>query len=253
MKGYYEHNREQDAQLCVFRNHQHCFLPHFHNNVEIYVLEEGEQQVVCNGKTYDMQSGSIAFFDSYDVHGYLHSKAPCKSSCVLIIPFPLLANFRSFRKKAKVATPVVADRVLAGKLLAIIDGVLAKEEDEHVTAAAVDMVLAFLEQKLEYAIEGQAEDVALVKKILEYIYEHFKEDVRLSTIATKLGYTEEHLSREFHKFLHQSIPSYVNRLRLDYVELELRKGEKKLSQIIYEAGFNNFQTYYRNKKKNARQ
>ncbi len=249
MKGYYEGFREQDTGLNVFRNHQHDFPPHFHNNVEIYLLEEGEQNIVCNGKEYAMQSGDIAFFDSYDIHGYLPTETPCKGSCVLIVPFSLLAHFRSFRKGGKVRSPIVRDGDLTKKLLKIIDGVLSQTKDKNVATAAVDMILAFLEQKLAYGTETEREDVTLLKKILEFIGDNYRTDVRLSTIAMNLGYTEEHLSREFHKFLHQSIPSYVNRLRLDYVDAEVKKGEKKLSEIIYEAGFNNFQTYYRNKKK----
>ncbi len=248
MNAYYENLRERDERLNVFRNHQHDFPPHFHNNVEIYILEAGEQAVVCNGEEYEMVAGDVAFFDSYDIHGYLPTKTPCAGSCVLILPFAFLHNFRAFRKKGRVRSPLVRDRELATALLQIVDGVLLKTEDDNLKRAAVDMILAFLEQKLSYATEAGGEDITLVKQILEFIGENYRGDARLSTIATHLGYTEAHLSREFHKFLRQSIPSYVNRLRLDYVETEVRKGEKTRTQLIYEAGFNNLQTYYRNKK-----
>ncbi len=251
MNVYYENHREQETKPLILSNHQIYFVPHFHVNVEIYLLEEGERQIVCNGKTYNMKSGSIAFFDSYDIHSYVRTETPCKRSRVLLVPYNLLTNFKNFRQKSKVAFPIIEDETLTKKLILLIDEVLAKTEDKNVITATVDMIFAFLEQKLEYAEGEQDEDVYLLKKILEFIYHNFKTDARLSTIAKNLGYTEEHLSREFHKFLKQSIPSYVNRLRLEYVEKELKKGEKKLSQIIYEAGFNNFQTYYRNKNKMA--
>ncbi len=248
MNGYYETSRERDTRLRVFRNHQNDFPPHFHNNVEIYLLEEGEQQVVCNGETHLLRAGTVAFFDSYAIHGYLPPKSPQTNGCVLIIPFALLGNFRTFRQKGRVLTPVIHDCELTKTLLQIVDGIFLKTEDKNLIAAAVDMVFALLEGKLRYGVDEEKEDVSLVKKILEFIETNFRTDTRLCTIAANLGYTEEHLSREFHKLLRQSIPSYVNRLRLDYVEYERKKGEKTLTELVYEAGFHNLQTYYRNKK-----
>ncbi len=211
------------------------------------MLEEGEQQIVCNEKIYEMRSGDIAFFDSYDIHGYLATKKPCKSSCVLIIPYYLLEHFQLFRRKMRIKSPILSNPILVKKILKIIDELLSKTEDKNVAVAAVDMILAFLEAELKYTTD-KGEDTLLVTKILVFIEKNFRGDTKLSAIARYLGYTEEHLSREFHKYLHQSIPYYVNRLRLEYVECERAKSEKPVSQIIYEAGFRNFQTYYRYKK-----
>ncbi len=247
MKAFYEDSRERDAQVKIMRNYRHTTSAHFHNNVELYVLEKGEQEITCNGKSYLMRSGDVAFFDCYDIHGYVPTAEACENSCVLIIPFSLLTNFRAFRKRGRVASPIIQEEGLAKRLLAIVDGFLVEEGDKNVVGATVDLLLAILEKHLDYATD-EKEDVALVKQILGFIEENYRGDARLSTIASHLGYTEEHLSREFHRFLKQSIPSYVNRLRLDYVENELKKGEKTLAELIYEAGFNNFQTYYRNKK-----
>ncbi len=249
MNGFYEHIRETQNELVIFRNNQHNFLPHFHINVEIYILNDGEQQITCNGKTYQIQSGNVAFFDSYDIHGYIAPKTPCKDSCVILIPYSLLAHFRTFRQKLRLSTPIIHDKALTENLLKIIDEVLLKNNDKNIITAGVDMMLALIEQKLNYETSGQNDDVTLVKKILEFIDNNYQKDAKLSTIANNLGYTEEHLSRIFHKYLNQSIPSYVNGLRLAYVERELKKGEKKLSEIIFDAGFNSFQTYYRNKNK----
>ncbi len=248
MNEFYEFWREQAPNISVSRNKQQEYMAHYHNNVEIYILNDGEQRITCNGLTYKITNGTVVFFDSYDIHEYIKPELPCKDNCVLIFPFRYLTNFRAFRKKLKVSSPIIHDKELAQTLLKLVDGILTKTKDENLLNATVDMILAFVEQKLDYSSSNQTSDISLVKKIIEYIYANFKTDLRLSTIAYNLGYTEEHLSREFHKIINQSIPSYVNKLRLDYVENELKKGEKKLVEIIYEAGFNNLQTYHRNKK-----
>ena len=46
------------------------------------------------------------------------------------------------------------------------------------------------------------------------------------------------------------IPEYVAKLRLDHVENARQNGDNRsLSALIFEAGFNSQQTYYRCKKK----
>jgi methylphosphotriester-DNA--protein-cysteine methyltransferase len=58
----------------------------------------------------------------------------------------------------------------------------------------------------------------------------------------------------FHRYLRTGISAYANALRLDYVEQKLAlKGKEKLIEIIYEAGFNCPQTYYRAKQRNKKQ
>ena len=76
------------------------------------------------------------------------------------------------------------------------------------------------------------------------------EDVRRKKIAAALGYTEEHISRVFNRYIGSSISAYLNRVRIEYIERLRRDGDKRPTiELIYESGFKSQQTYYRVKQK----
>ena len=61
-------------------------------------------------------------------------------------------------------------------------------------------------------------------------------------------YSTEHVSRVFHKYLRVGLPKFINDLRLDYIENELMLSDKKkITDLIFEAGFKSVQSYYRSK------
>ncbi|MBQ9756325.1 MAG: helix-turn-helix domain-containing protein, partial [Clostridia bacterium] len=78
--------------------------------------------------------------------------------------------------------------------------------------------------------------------------DNFRSEITLSGLAKEFGYSVEHVSRVFHKYLKTGIPEYVNGLRLNCVEqLVKAHPEKKITEIIFDSGFNSIQSYYRNK------
>ncbi len=248
MKAFYEKIREATDRLQVERNGYYAFLPHFHINLEILIVKKGKHKIFCNGEEFVVESGSIAFFDSYDVHGYYECKNVDRDDACLVIPFSFMEKYIKNKKSLKLQTPIIKDERLVEEVLFIVDKFLLDKRDESIQVSAIDMILSLIQQKLVYFENGVNGDTILVKKILEYIENNLKGDVRLKTIAKKLGYTEEHLSRTFNKSLKQSIPFYTNGLRLSYVENNLKRNGSNLTELIYEAGFKSPQTYYRARK-----
>ena len=250
MNSYYEKHREDSPELMVQRNSSHVFPAHFHRNVEVYVLEKGEYQLSVNNKTYCLADGQIAFVDSYDVHEYHGSLSEEKSDCVLIFPYEYFGGFNANRRALRVANPIINDRELCSKILEITDKFLCGGESERVKRSASELILTMLFEKLEFTQEKKRDDVALARNILIFLQDNFKGDVSRKALAQEFGYTESHLSRIFHRFLRTGIADYVNGLRLSYVEQMIEKGDdRKILEIIYEAGFNSPQTYYRYKQK----
>ncbi len=251
MQAFYELERENSEWLSLLRNGNYIFSPHFHVNIEIFIIKKGKYEIFYNGKNYILENNSIAFFDNYTFHGYnvdYVNKDSEKDDCVIIIPRKYLAHFNEFRKKNKLADFIVKDEHLVDDLLQIVDGILINNKDENVEQSCVDLILSLIEQKLNYSDKYEDSDTLLLRKMLEYIENNFRGDVSLKIIAKQLGYSTEHLSRTFHGYFNMSISSYVNTLRLDYVEKVAKSKGKKISEVIYESGFNSLQTYYRFKK-----
>ncbi len=249
MKAFYEKYQEESQSIKIFRNVLHVFEPHFHNNVEIFIVRKGHYTVSLGDTVYDLKSGGVCVFDSYDIHGYISRLEDDADDVVVIIPAKYLGDFRSGTKGKRITNPVLYDELLCDRLLAIADEYLSASQSEEIHASAINLFLSLIKEKLCFSDATVKSDDITVHKILSYIYDNFTSDISLSTIAKALGYTAEHLSRVFHKYVNMSIPLYINNLRIERVEkLKKERGDKKIYEIIAEAGFNSIQTYYRAKK-----
>ena len=251
MKGFYENSREENKKITVHRNTDYRYPLHFHRNLEIMLLKKGRYEILVNGEKYEISDGQIAVADSYDAHAYLGeltSQEPL-DGCVMMIPYDYLHAFNAKRKNLRVAHPVVTDEKLCEELLLLVDRYLIPEQPEQVKSAAIDLLLSLLYGRLQLTSEERKNEVLLVKKLLSYIYENFRDDVSRGVLARAVGCTETHVSRVFHRYFNCGITEYVNGLRLKYIEKEREKnGEKKVIDLIYESGFKSPQTYYRVKK-----
>ncbi len=242
-------------KVVVNRSVNHNYPLHFHRNLEILLLKRGEYEVIINGENYLVSSGQIAVVDSYDVHGYSSPLALDgeKDSCVVLIPYEYLGTFNARRKNLRIAARVISDEKLCDELLKIVDGYLKTCYPESVKRAATELFLALLFDKMQFTEEKGKDEVILVRNMLAYIHENFQGDVSRGALAKALGYTETHLSKVFHRYLKKGISEYVNGLRLDYIERARENGDERTAiELIYEAGFNSQQTYYRFKKKSLR-
>lgn len=249
MKSFYEKYREDNGELIVFKRDNRAYPAHFHKNLEIFILLRGRFELLINEKRYEMTDGQIAVIDSYDVHAYGFGSEDSES-LVLLIPYEYLQAFNAERRNLKIANPIFKDGALASEILKIADEYLADGREERIRIAGVGLVLALLYGKLSFTEDKNPNEVGLIRQILAYLQEHFKEDVSRFKLAKELGYTETHVSRVFHRYLKTGISEYVNGLRLAYVEKQRRFGDRRTTvELLYEAGFKSQQTYYRAKKR----
>ena len=251
MKTFYEEYRDEIELLEVRRNGNYVFPAHFHRNLEILAVAGGTHRVTLNGKAYDVSSGDVFFCGSFDVHSFEDSNPEKQDDCLIIIPAQITARFNERHKGMRPARPVVHDKKLCDELLHIADEWMTNETSDNVRIAAAELFLSLLETRLEILPGKEKDETQLIRKILTYLSERFREEVSLPQIARKFGYTEAHISRTFHRYTDTGLPRYVNGLRLNYVESVMRSSpDADLTQAIFDAGFKSLPTYYRAKAQN---
>lgn len=254
MKSFYEKSREDDTLLQIHISENHSFPLHFHANLEVLIVLRGEYALSVNGKDFKAGENTVSVMDSYDVHGYQRTKAhEAEDARLIILPYRFLHTFNAVRKGMKVRAPIVKDGALCRTLVTVADAYL-RAKSERVQTAGAELFLAFLADALTFAPDDTRSEGALVRAILSFIQDNYRQDCTRATIARAVGYTEAHISRVFHRYLHMGISEYINGLRLDWVEHCKRQGDPRTSvEIVYDAGFNSLQTYYRHKAKRAEQ
>ena len=79
----------------------------------------------------------------------------------------------------------------------------------------------------------------------EYIDEHFKEEIRLCTVADLAGMTPTAFSRFFKVRTGRTLSDYIIDIRLGYAARQLVDTTTSVVEICYDSGFNNVSNFNR--------
>ena len=88
-------------------------------------------------------------------------------------------------------------------------------------------------------------DTGLTQQVLEYIAEHYREDITLESVARELGISRSHLSHIFSEQLNVNFRRYINTLRIDQASFLLQDTAMTVTEIGYACGYNNLRTFHR--------
>ena len=242
MSEYFEYYRSGKEGFMALRTKQN-YPPHFHQNIELCILLSGEQHLRVGGKEIHAHAPSITVIDSYTVHSYDKGEG---DYIALIIPYDMLSEFNLLRKGKALGKIYIQDAELVNDVASIVNKYLQTSSDYYRLSSGANLVMSIILGHcglVDAEIKGEGE---LINRILTYAQQSYRENITLKSASLALGYAEEHLSRVFHKYVNDSFPCYVNRLRLEYVQNNIDKGEN-VTKLIFDAGFRSIQTYYRTK------
>ncbi|MBC2713953.1 MAG: protein kinase [Desulfobacteraceae bacterium] len=117
--------------------------------------------------------------------------------------------------------------------------------------AAVAIENLFLTEKLAN-LETNGVDTQIesppdkkVQDLIDYIKQHFTEEVSRETLARQCDLNPDYLGKLFKRQLGKSIREYVNELRIEFVADELKHPGKKIIDIAFDAGFESLRTFNR--------
>ncbi len=88
-----------------------------------------------------------------------------------------------------------------------------------------------------------------VRKVQQYINEHFQEDVTLQDLAQLVGMTPTSFSRFFKLRTGRSVSDYLIDIRLGHAARLLVDSTTSIGEICYECGFKNVSNFNRTFKK----
>lgn len=248
MKAFFETHRENVKLPVCLQALQNGYKAHFHSGIEVFILQDGEYKIKVNDENYTLKGNSVAFFSSYDVHEYIGTVSENFNSKVVIFPFTFCEEFISRHKNESIKENVIESKELTSSLSSLIDNYLKKDYSYMVKKETSSLFFSLIEEKLKFIKGEKKGETILIKNALSFIHENYDKQIKVKDIAKNIGYSVEHLSRVFKKYLGRNILEYINDLRLDKVNDMTKKGEK-ITTAVFEAGFSSLASYYRNKKR----
>ncbi|WMC91795.1 AraC family transcriptional regulator [Kineothrix sp. MB12-C1] len=222
---------------CAAYSH-HCISPwdeipwHYHEEIEIIYIAEGTMKVQIPGKAFKVREGEAAFINS----GILH-RAVADPRCEyrsLVFSDMLITGSKNSIFAQKYIEPILHYSHLDGSQL-VKEGNWQEELIEHVTEAfgamakgefgyefrvreRLSMFCALLYRRYEEEINRNNpetnQDAIRIRKMLDFIHEHYAENLQLGQIAQTADIGERECLRCFQRVIQVSPIQYLLKYRV---------------------------------------
>lgn len=212
---------------------------HCHKSLELHYVIEGALECTVNGKTEILHEGEFGLCLSNEVHAGRslgHSRL-----FICVFAEDCVRSFTSFTDgkegngfKFTCSAPVKR----------YLEELFLHGEDQNFLLKK-SCLYAVLNEYLNCVTlkEKERSKPDAMVRILGYVEEHYKSDVRLSDIAAFLNYDYHYTSRLFHSLFKMSFRDFVDMWRVEKAAELLSDKSKKILDVAYESGFQSVRSF----------
>lgn len=235
--------REEKNYLFYMEYQNDSGIFHFHSQIELYFIDEGEMEVTVNDRKTILSAGEMSVSLGYDAHAY---KTPRHSnSAVFIIPAFMCKDFLSAVAGKKVSDPFIIDKTVVKKIREYVLQIEAHRENLILVSGLIYVILGTVMENISFEESDKPVDTDFASGLLFYINENYKSDMSLEVLSHKFGFTKSYISRYFKDCFGIGLNRYINILRLKNAILLLKEGKNNITYCAMESGFNSLRTFYR--------
>ena len=246
-------------------------VPHWHEEMEWIYFQKGDFPVWINTKEYQVHAPAFMCIHPEELHALILEKDGIESA--VVFPVDILCFERYDAAEAKVLGPLAEGKLRMPVLCQ--SGDAAFEELSACYKEIEQMLRQMKEQKNMFYLNIKAKMLELIavaykhdlltrqvregreeagtvenlKKVLQYIGEHYSSPIRLSELAELVNMNEQYFCRYFKKNIGKTITEYINVIRVEKAATALAETEDKIIDIAAVCGFDNTGYFIRRFKK----
>ena len=243
----------EDAPYAVFHRENVNYVAHIHEEIEVGFVVSGSVRASGESCDYLLNEGDIYVFLPDEIHA-LTSESPNLLYILRLLPKQSdRVDFSSFRPASHCVR--AGDAAYEPLRRAVLEMV-----DEHDRAReGRDMVLRKCRYEIFLAIYRLMEQIplseeerqrragrtSLLRRVNDYIAEHYDEPVSLDDLADHCGISKYYLSHSIKEVTGSTVLDFLMLYRLSLARSRLRNGEGTVTEIAFDCGFNNLRSFNR--------
>ncbi|MBZ4665896.1 MAG: AraC family transcriptional regulator [Mahella sp.] len=240
------------------------FGAHWHQEVEMVYMLEGSMQIGLNNEIYTLNARDILFINSGDIHYFLHNGQSNKE-VVIQFGLSLLDMYSDVISGSRFINPLISRKQkiignsiecvyheIEKQIILLINEYQSKRTGYHmaVKARLYDLAVVILRYvPLErYSLEERTKQLLqleVLKKIFQYVEEHYESEINLEDISTSVNYSVFYFPRFFKGVTGMTFGHYLRDFRIRKAEEFLRKNDSSISEVAFRCGFNSVKTFNR--------
>ncbi len=213
---------------------------HYHTTFEIYYLKSGKCSYFIDNRSYEIEPGDLILIPEGIIHRTNYSVTDRERLLINcsgdFIP-------KSAREALSSVIPFYRNPSTASDIEELFDKI--EEEyarDDELTPDALKCLvgeLLFLVLRTSTAKPVLKTGSALIENAVKHIQENYIGEIKLSSLASRLAISPEHLSRSFKKETGFGFNEYLTLVRLQKAEyMLLHEPGLSISEVAYACGFN---------------
>lgn len=238
--------RQQNPNIQFQERNNLDFPLHLHNVLEVALIREGSATAICGSTRYALKPGDVFISFPNQPHGYEDSVSIL--SDVLIVPLqPFLSPWRSILTQKLPIFPVLSRTQWENTSIPALLELLRRDRRtlSQPVLQGYAMVIAGTLLPLLPLTEQPAEGRDMLRTLLLYISEHYREPITRKDIAEGVGYNESYISHAFSENFSTTLMDYVNSLRLNDAKSLLKDTDLPVSSICMQLGFGSLRSFNR--------
>lgn len=247
------YQQEADKEFHLFLKNEPLLLdmPHYHESVEIILFIKGSATAHIGKSTYKVGEKEICFVDKFQNHFYTE-QSPDISVLCLVMGHGFTHHYRHHFKNLA-PPPVLRDKKANEKIISLVQTWIDTQDKTLLyNCGQANLVLDAITKSYTLEKENDSDKDILSRKFIDYIENNYRQDISLTTMANYFGYSTVYMSKLFNQNVGQKFNVFLNAVRMQKA-MELinasDRGNKTVTTILYECGFDNPVTFYRHYKK----
>lgn len=233
-------------------------LPHFHDEVEILAVFEGTVRCTVGDADFCCRAGDIAVVNPGALH-LISADRDADFACVRFrydrmeskLPDGCHTKYVAPFQKGEYRLPVIADGEARAQLFAearfILDTYAGQRPgyELQLKASLYKLLAAFVENGLfikdnVYTGKFVLEIDSPLYRVLDFMNTHFRQKIALNQLAEMANLNKNYFCEYFKSKMKYTPVQYLNILRINEAKKLIDASDRKLIDIAYETGFNNF-------------
>ncbi len=120
---------------------------------------------------------------------------------------------------------------------------LEKQKNDNFAELCISSIITLVLRNRKDTSTEQKQSLAL--KAVQYILEHFKENITLEKVAKEVGLNPSYLSHHFHNETGFKFKEYLTATRINYAKKLIRANREMITYACFESGFNSYSAFSR--------
>ncbi len=244
------HYEEDTGMLLHVSEHTGSFTAkHWHNGFEILYIAEGQMTVNTDGADHIIRSGGFAVINCKSIHS-ARNKGYCRN-LLLQIPYDKIVknipdiDTSIIRCICKDGDKAIGKYAEIKTILIKLENLFESEHDCGYLLKLNSLVYELLYQLvMNFKVRTNPElkkktdhNIQRLGIVLQYVRQHYAENISLSDAASMVALNKEYFSRFFRKYIGMTFMDYVFSVRLEHAHYDIINTDYTINEIASRCGF----------------